>query len=102
MFFYSRESPLAIKIKIFCFFFASFSTLKKGLSDENWNFTKIRNLNGLFGVYFRIKKGSMGIFCYSECCLLLMRQRTKNLSLSEFNNIILLAGHRSMDFPAPT
>ena len=31
-----------------------------------------------------------------------MRQRTKNLSLSEFNNTILLAGHRGMDFPAPT
>ena len=43
----------------------------------------------------------MEIFCYSECYLLLMRQRTKNLSLSEFNNTILLAGHR-MDFPAPT
>ena len=44
----------------------------------------------------------MGIFCYAECCLLLMRQRTKNLSLSEFNNTILLAGHSSMDFAAPT
>ena len=44
----------------------------------------------------------MGIFCYSEYCLLLLTQRTKNLSLSEFNNTILLAGHRSMDFSAPT
>ena len=59
-------------------------------------------MNGLFRVYFRIKKGSMGIFCYSECCLLLMRQGTKNLSLSEFNNTILLAGHRIMGFPGPT
>ena len=44
----------------------------------------------------------MGIFYYSECWILLMRQRTTSLSLSEFNNTILLAEHLRMCFPGPT